>query len=56
VKNGRNSQTKKKEFYSKHKMSVSPPEAPPYPTTPEDERQDDETTAAAYAEILVCFY
>jgi hypothetical protein len=35
-------------------MSVTPPEAPPYPTTPEDDRQNDETSTAAYAEILVC--
>ncbi|CAF2587098.1 unnamed protein product [Rotaria sp. Silwood2] len=33
-------------------MSISPPEAPPYPTTPEDDRENDETSAAAYAEIL----
>jgi hypothetical protein len=36
-------------------MSITPPEAPPYPTTPEDNLQDDEAFAAAYAEILVCF-
>ena len=36
-------------------MSITPPDAPPYPTTPEDERIDDETSAAAYAEILVRF-
>lgn len=36
-------------------MSITPPDAPPYPTTPEDERPDDETSAAAYAEILVRF-
>jgi hypothetical protein len=34
-------------------MSLTPPDAPPYPTTPEDERQDEETSTAAYAEILV---
>ncbi len=45
---------KKNGFIQTRKMSVSPPEAPPYPTTPEDNHQDDETSAAAYAEILVC--
>lgn len=35
-------------------MSVSPPEAPPYPTTPEDDHENDEASTSAYAEILVC--
>ena len=34
-------------------MSISPPDAPPYPTTPEDDRPDEEASSAAYAEILV---
>lgn len=34
-------------------MSVSPPEAPPYPTTPEDDQQTIESATSAYAEILV---
>jgi hypothetical protein len=46
---------KKNGFIQKIQMSVTPPEAPPYPTTPTDSRQDDEISAAAYAEILVCF-
>ncbi|CAF3980199.1 unnamed protein product [Rotaria magnacalcarata] len=33
-------------------MSISPPEAPPYPTTPEDDRENEETSTSAYAEIL----
>ncbi|CAF4588755.1 unnamed protein product, partial [Rotaria sp. Silwood1] len=33
-------------------MSISPPEAPPYPTTPEDNHENDETSTSAYAEIL----
>ncbi|CAF0866926.1 unnamed protein product [Rotaria sordida] len=33
-------------------MSISPPEAPPYPTTPEDDRENDEASISAYAEIL----
>ena len=37
-------------------MSITPPDAPPYPTTPEDDRPDEETSAAAYAEILVCSF
>jgi hypothetical protein len=37
-------------------MSLTPPDAPPYPTTPEDDDgQDEETSTAAYAEILVCW-
>ncbi|CAF5131997.1 unnamed protein product, partial [Rotaria sp. Silwood1] len=34
------------------RMSISPPEAPPYPTTPEDNHENDETSTSAYAEIL----
>lgn len=37
-------------------MSITPPDAPPYPSTPEDDRPDEETSAAAYAEILVCSF
>ena len=41
-------------FYIETKeMSVSPPEAPPYPTTPEENHPDDEASLAAYAQILV---
>jgi len=46
---------KKNGFIQTKKMSVTPPEAPPYPTTPEDDRQDEEASTAAYAEILVCW-
>jgi hypothetical protein len=35
-------------------MSFTPPEAPPYPISPDDEHQDEEGSTAAYAEILVC--
>jgi hypothetical protein len=34
-------------------MSFTPPDAPPYPLSPDDEHQDEEASAAAYAEILV---
>ena len=37
-------------------MSVSPPDAPPYPTTPADEQENEESSTAAYAEILVDVY
>lgn len=38
-------------------MSVTPPEAPPYPTTPEEDHHRDERATSAYAEILVrCFF
>ncbi len=32
-------------------MSVTPLKAPPYPTTPENDRQDEEISTAAYAKI-----
>lgn len=37
-------------------MSVTPPEAPPYPTTPEEIHPDDDASVAAYAQILVRFF
>lgn len=37
-------------------MSISPPEAPPYPTTPEDGHENDEPSTSAYAEILVRYF
>ena len=61
MRNGGLIQTKKKEYNSvffsveTRKMSVTPPEAPPYPTTPEEIHQDDEASVAAYAQILVRF-
>ena len=44
VTNGGNIQIIKKEtvLFKTSKCLVTPPEAPPYPTTPEDDRQDDE--------------
>ena len=35
------------------RMSVTPPEAPPYPSTPEEDQRTVETSTSAYAEILV---
>ena len=55
--NGGKIQTKKKRngFIQTVNMSFTPPDAPPYPTSPEDERQDEEASTSAYAEILVCY-
>ncbi|CAF0905178.1 unnamed protein product [Adineta ricciae] len=39
-------------------MSLTPPDAPPFPISPDDEHQDEEASVAAYAEILTfqwCF-
>ncbi len=54
--NGRDIQTKFKEEFIRNncRMSFTPPEAPPYPISPDDEHQDEEGSTAAYAEILVC--
>ena len=37
-------------------MSLTPPDAPPFPISPDDEHQDEEASVAAYAEILVCYF